>query len=273
MSSGRPNLPFILFNALRVTWNRTRTYGPHSGWISLSVFAINLWVRGRNRMTKVPRVECPCCGWRGYAFRTFDLGRLRLPNMECPACHSHDRHRMLHAVLSTRQLLAVPNASVMHFAAETQVTRFLDSMQNPRIIAIDINPNHLDNAIGMKLVTDIMRMPMPDNTMDIAICLHVLEHVTNDREGIAELCRVMKPGGLVILMIPLDMTLGATEEWGGPCAEMFDHVRNYSPVDVPDRLRAFEVTEIRPADLGDEAMRRRYAIRDSEIVYLCRKPA
>lgn len=269
--STRPPVWFVAFNALRVIALRIREFGFHSGWICLSVFLINGWLRLRNRFSRAARVTCPCCGWQGYAFRTFDLGRLRLPNMECPQCRSHDRHRMLHVVLSERQLFEATNATVVHFAAEIQVTRFLSTMINPRILAIDINPHHLNNAIGHKVVTDIMQLPLPDNSVDRVVCLHVLEHVLDDRAGLAELHRTLRPGGLAIVMVPLDPTIAATEEWGGPCAEMFDHVRNYSPHDVQDRLAAFQVTAIRPCDLPDPGLQERYAIRDSEIVYLCRK--
>lgn len=46
------------------------------------------------------------------------------------------------------------------------------------------------------------RLPFDESTMDVAICLEVLEHVEDDRRGAAEIARVLKPGGLLIAAVP-----------------------------------------------------------------------
>ena len=43
---------------------------------------------------------------------------------------------------------------------------------------------------------------MPDASFDVVICAHVLEHV-DDQRAIAELARIVKPGGSLLAMVPL----------------------------------------------------------------------
>ena len=46
--------------------------------------------------------------------------------------------------------------------------------------------------------SDLYRLPLEKNSFDSAVCLHVLFHLTDWPEALAELARVVKPGGAVI---------------------------------------------------------------------------
>jgi SAM-dependent methyltransferase len=46
------------------------------------------------------------------------------------------------------------------------------------------------------------RLPFPENTFDVVLSHEVLEHVQNDREALAEIFRVLRPGGRLILFCP-----------------------------------------------------------------------
>ena len=53
------------------------------------------------------------------------------------------------------------------------------------------------------IVADIQRCPaIPDNTYDVIICTQVLEHVANPFLAAAELFRILKPGGRLLLTVP-----------------------------------------------------------------------
>lgn len=51
---------------------------------------------------------------------------------------------------------------------------------------------------------DITNILFDDNTFDVILCVHVLEHVMDDRKAMRELYRVLKPGGWAILQSPVD---------------------------------------------------------------------
>jgi SAM-dependent methyltransferase len=44
--------------------------------------------------------------------------------------------------------------------------------------------------------------PIPDNSFDLVVCLHVLEHVQNLVSATTELHRILKPGGLLFVEVP-----------------------------------------------------------------------
>jgi SAM-dependent methyltransferase len=50
---------------------------------------------------------------------------------------------------------------------------------------------------------DLQDIALPDNTLDVVLTPHVLEHVPDTDKALSELFRVMKPGGHVFLQIPL----------------------------------------------------------------------
>ena len=49
---------------------------------------------------------------------------------------------------------------------------------------------------------DALNLPFPDNTFDRVICSEVLEHIPNDQGAMAELTRVLRPGGTMAITIP-----------------------------------------------------------------------
>ncbi len=49
---------------------------------------------------------------------------------------------------------------------------------------------------------DITTLPFPDHAFDLVICSEVLEHVPDHRAAIAELVRVLKPGGGIVISVP-----------------------------------------------------------------------
>jgi SAM-dependent methyltransferase len=49
---------------------------------------------------------------------------------------------------------------------------------------------------------DALRLPFADGTFDRIICSEVLEHIGDDAAAIAELTRVLKPGGTIAVTVP-----------------------------------------------------------------------
>ena len=49
-------------------------------------------------------------------------------------------------------------------------------------------------------------MPFADETFDVVTCLDVIEHTPDDTVSLAELLRVTKPGGALIVTVPVAVT-------------------------------------------------------------------
>lgn len=70
-------------------------------------------------------------------------------------------------------------------------------------LGLDIeNPGHSHEQEDIDVFYDGKTFPFPDNHFDSALCNQVLEHVFNPEEFVAEIQRVLKPGGKLLLTVP-----------------------------------------------------------------------
>lgn len=140
---------------------------------------------------------------------------------------------------------------VLHVAPERCLRERLTILPNVKYTAGDKFTPGYDYPPGT-IDLDITAMPFADNSFDLILCSHVLEHVSDDRQAMRELYRVLAPGGTAILMVPVVMERPVTDE--DPTVTdpqerirrfgQFDHVRLYGR-DYADRLRGagFDVVE------------------------------
>ena len=56
---------------------------------------------------------------------------------------------------------------------------------------------------------DINNLPFADHTFDVVLVAHVIEHMAEPEGALAELCRVLKPGGFLIACITQRSSAGA----------------------------------------------------------------
>ena len=56
--------------------------------------------------------------------------------------------------------------------------------------------------LGHAVVADATALPYPDASFDRIIAAEVLEHITDDEGAIAELARVLRPGGTIAVTVP-----------------------------------------------------------------------
>jgi SAM-dependent methyltransferase len=57
---------------------------------------------------------------------------------------------------------------------------------------------------GVDRLEDLGRLSLPDNSIATILCLDTLEHVFECRRAAAEMIRVLRPGGLLVVSVPLD---------------------------------------------------------------------
>jgi SAM-dependent methyltransferase len=87
------------------------------------------------------------------------------------------------------------------------------------VVAADLNGDELGPVNGMfaamkaeedipsqagaqAVSADMTNMPFPDNSFDKVIASEILEHVPNDRQAMAEIARVLRPGGVASITVP-----------------------------------------------------------------------
>ena len=143
-------------------------------------------------------VICPCCNSRFPKFLPYGHGETPRPNAECPGCGALERHRMTALYLKRRTDLFRDRLSLLDIAPHPSLLRLFSALDNVDYVSAD-----LQSPLAM-VKTDICKMPFPSGCFDVVICMHVLEHVPDDRQGMAELFRVMKPGGWAIIQVPIE---------------------------------------------------------------------
>lgn len=223
-------------------------------------------------------VECPCCE---SSFDRFLPHRGRA-YAKCPRCGSLERHRVLWLFLERETELFWRPGSMLHIAPEYALLRRLERVEGLRYLSGD-----LDSALA-DVELDLLDLPFESESFDWLICNHVLEHVADDRRALAEINRVLKPGGWAILMCPVDHRRARTLE--DPVVSsprerhrvfgQADHVRLYGR-DYADRLAAAGFS-VRAERYGEDCEKReinRFGLRrepdeafGEEEVFCCVKP-
>jgi ubiquinone/menaquinone biosynthesis C-methylase UbiE len=71
-------------------------------------------------------------------------------------------------------------------------------------VGIDISEEQLqlNTAVQDKIVGDLQEYPLPANEFDVVVCWMVLEHLSRPKDALRNMCRTVKPDGLLILGFP-----------------------------------------------------------------------
>jgi len=220
-----------------------------------------------------PGFFCPVCETWSRTFLPFGLARRR--RAACPRCGSLERHRFVWMFLRDRWRIERMRGRVLHIAPERCIKARLAQRPSLRLLTADRFDPEADVAL------DVTRLALPSGRFDAVLCSHVLEHVLDDRGAMAEIARVLRPGGRAMLMVPIDMAMAETYEdpsidtpearnraFGHPF-----HVR-IPGADYPDRIRAagLEVALVRSAEMLSPHWRRILRI-NKTLLFDCRKPA
>jgi SAM-dependent methyltransferase len=217
------------------------------------------------------RVRCPVCG---SGFRSFlPAGRRPRANAMCPRCGALERHRLLWLYLRERTDLFARAQRMLHLAPERCLARRLQALPRLEYITADYNPG------AASVCTDITSAAFADSSFDAVLCSHVLEHIPDDAAALAELFRILRPGGWAILQVPLDEARERTFEDPDVVSpaererlfDQADHVRVYGR-DYPVRLAraGFDVhADSFAYDLDVRAIRAHALL--PETIFVCRR--
>jgi SAM-dependent methyltransferase len=93
-------------------------------------------------------------------------------------------------------------------------------------------------------LSQVTTMPFADRSFDLLCALDIVEHVEDDHGALAEICRVAKPGAVLLLSVPLH-----AERWT-PFDDFVGHRRRYEPDALGRLLRAHGLSVERSAVFG-----------------------
>ncbi|NNM17752.1 MAG: methyltransferase domain-containing protein [Croceitalea sp.] len=168
-------------------------------------------------------------------------------NVLSPSTLSLERHRLLWLYLKESTNFFTDNLKVLHFAPEQAFYGRFKKLKNLEYVTTDLNSPLAD------IKADICELPFEDNSYDVILCNHVLEHIPDDNKAMNELYRVLKKGGWGIFQIPQDLKRADTFEDNSITDKIerakifgqYDHVRIYGR-DYFDKLRqvGFKVEEV-----------------------------
>jgi SAM-dependent methyltransferase len=154
----------------------------------------------------------------------------------CYNCGSTDRDRLVYIYLKEKLKIfdGGKDKSILHIAPENILSNKLLEFGFSNYVCGDLfaegykYPDHVQNM-------NLLNLPFDENTFDLMICNHVLEHIPNDLEAMKEIHRVLKFGGQAILQVPIsknsektleDFTITDPKEREHAFGQ-FDHVRIY----------------------------------------------
>ena len=226
---------------------------------------------------------CPCCNrsLSGFAdmryyddTERFDPARFKKQRQDviCPFCYSAPRQRIL-SCWAEKNTDLLRRSEILYFAPEYSMMKWF-RRNKIKVTTADL----YDKRADLKL--DITRIDLPDESYDMVIANHVLEHVSSYEAALSELRRILKPDGTMIVSFPIDPDLDTVKEQETGNAEerirLFgqnDHVRVFGK-DSEDIISSsgFSVSIIDVSDTPDPYLPvTGPADYDSNNIFICRR--
>jgi SAM-dependent methyltransferase len=143
---------------------------------------------------------CVVCDWHGERFE----GGFHSESAICPRCRSVARDRFLYLCMIER----VPYQRGLR-VLETS-PRLGEGYRETMVRRVDyLASDYYQGAHQVAIKLDLMRIDLPDESLDLVLTAHVLEHVPDPDAALSELHRVLRPGGRLLIQVPLGQALTA----------------------------------------------------------------
>jgi SAM-dependent methyltransferase len=215
---------------------------------------------------------CTVCGSAATMFRPGPHGK-RL-DASCPTCGALERHRFLALVLPALTDHAGQDGVLLDVAPMRGTTPMLKAAVPNQYVGIDFDPD-ADHRI-VDVAASLTDVPLVDASVALMICMHVLEHIPDDRAAMREIHRVLSPTGVAVVQVPKKTGVPTDEDPSAGVEErqarfgQADHVRWYGD-DFEDRLAAagLTVTTITATDVVDPGAARMLGLPPEELLWLC----
>jgi SAM-dependent methyltransferase len=208
--------------------------------------------------------ECSVCGHKG---RFLAYGSPPRYNALCWGCGCLERERLI--VLADKSKSIFSGKRILHFAPEPSLSNYIKNLKIEKYVTADLFKKDVD------IKQDIENLTLVDNSFDVVICSHVLEHV-DDKKALAQMHKILVSGGVALLLTPIIEGWAQTYENSDVKSDrdreiyfgQNDHVR-YFGYDFRDRIRGagFNLEEFTAV----EPFVSQFALLRGEKVFLARK--
>ena len=195
-------------------------------------------------------------------------------NALCPGTLSLERHRLLWLYLDKETNILSSNLKVLHVAPEQIFYKKFRNFKHWNYLTFDINSPIAD------IKGDLKSMQFKDESFDLIICNHVLEHIDDDRRALKEIYRVLKRGGISILQVPININRKQTFEDFNITSHQqrekyfgqYDHVREYG-LDFKERIEeiGFEVEMLNYGVNFSKKMKIKYGLLENDLIPIAKK--
>lgn len=210
---------------------------------------------------------CPCCGWEGKKFLPFFDGGYVSFDSDCPECRSQARHRGHIVFYNNFFKNTKPVGDLLYIAPEKNISFF------KTINELNVKTSEYNKKTEADFHYNLMNIDCPSNTWDFIICHRVIEHIPDDKKGMNELFRILKPNGICILSVPISSNLEKTIEYGKPNEMESYHYYNYGK-DFIGRIPVgnIKVQEVKFSSFIKKEEFKLYSLDSSEdYIYICKK--
>ncbi len=195
-------------------------------------------------------------------------------NALCPGTLSLERHRLLWLYLDKETDFLNSNLKVLHVAPEQVFYKKFKKLKNWEYFTFDLNSPIAD------IKGDLTSTNFKDESFDLIICNHVLEHIEDDKSALNEIYRILKYNGISILQVPMNVKRKNTFEDSSLKSKnqrekyfgQYDHVREYG-LDFKDRVEqaGFEVEIINYSTKISQDLVIKYGLMKDDLIPIGKK--
>lgn len=182
------------------------------------------------------KIACNICGGREFELGPNNRKSSTGKPPRCRGCQSLERHRQLRQIYAQMPPSYLADLEVLQLSPDIGV--------DPSWFkSYEVSVFQGENSLNLEAID------RADASYDLVICNHVLEHVADDRKGLRELIRIVRPQGFLQITVPTPYTRAVTVDWGYPKPEAHGHYRGYGK----DFIRRFREAHPKAITLQVEA--------------------
>ncbi|HYQ04304.1 MAG TPA: class I SAM-dependent methyltransferase [Polyangiaceae bacterium] len=140
-----------------------------------------------------------------------------------------------HGLTAARYRRLAQRNRLLDFGCGNGANTILFAPDFASVVGVDVEPERVAEAResaknrGVSNVEysvyDGARLPFPDGSFDCVVSFEVIEHTRDDRAALAEIARVLKPGGLFCGSVPNKYYLMETHGFNLPLADRIPYSR------------------------------------------------